>query len=798
MSKALKIIGMVAGVVAGVATLGLGIAAITPWVASAAWTTTALVGGGLAAVAGATGIATTNTSAGYSSSSPTYSFGPLQSQVSNQLRRPIMYGEVKVAGNTIWQEAYGSTLQRILCLGDGEVESISNVLFNDIAVSDLAGCSYTTYTGNGTQFIDSRVPGTTQEDKARVIGGMKYDAYLAITAQASNKIGGNFNVTADVKGKKIKVYTDLTNYTIKYSNNPAWCLYDFLTGYSSCGISPDEIDLQSFLDAAAYCDELVGGKPRFTLNIVLDVENSRLDWMNEMLACFRGYLSYQGGKVSLNVEKPEATMQVFTPDNILVGSEKFWTTPRENLYDVVKVQFVDPDNEYVRVFAQAEAEQFQNEQPIVQEIKTYGVTNFNQASRLAWYYLNQSITCNKFISFQTSKEGLDRTIGDVVEITSTFLGYVNKKMRIINISEAQEGQMEIVCQEYNEAIYSDTLGSAEPVYDIVNITNELNVDNVNNFVASQSLNLTQFNWEKVSGTSITYEIREGDSWATSSIVASDLIGTTNYTNIVGQGTFKFWIKAKNKYDMESDNATLSILVVDKKRDTNMVVDQDVLDEDLRGGRFVGCHAYNNVIKLNSYAVWESCLDTWGNSSNGYTTVEHKWAYPTVLNGIYTTPIYDVGVNSLCSVNFDHNFYKDDYSCSVLLEARFSEDGITWTSYEPMSIRMLKFRYYQGRVTINSPLNKFCSLNMFKIKIDIPDTDLYFGDQQITNAADGVTVYFDPAFVTVPTVVANVSDGAAGCCVVDSKSMSQATVKVYDNFSQKTLKACKVDIRVKGY
>ena len=76
----------------------------------------------------------------------------------------------------------------------------------------------------------------------------------------------------------------------------------------------------------------------------------------------------------------------------------------------------------------------------------------------------------------------------------------------------------------------------------------------------------------------------------------------------------------------------------------------------------------------------------------------------------------------------------------------------------MSIRMLKFRYYQGRVTINSPLNKFCSLNMFKIKIDIPDTDLYFGDQQITNAADGVTVYFDPAFVTVPTVVANVSDG----------------------------------------
>ena len=35
------------------------------------------------------------------------------------------------------------------------------------------------------------------------------------------------------------------------------------------------------------------------------------------------------------------------------------------------------------------------------------------------------------------------------------MGYSGKLMRIVKMSEAQEGQIEIYCKEYNEGLYAD-------------------------------------------------------------------------------------------------------------------------------------------------------------------------------------------------------------------------------------------------------------------------------------------------------------------------------------------------------
>jgi len=408
--------------------------------------------------------------------SPTYTFGQLQTQVSNLLPRPLIYGQVKVAGNKIWQTGENtSTIKQIVCLCEGEVNSISSIKLNDYDINTLSGCSYDAYTGTGTQNIDSRVPGATQADKAAKVGGLKYDAYLAVTARASKKLSSSgFNTTCIIEGRKIRVYSDTETYTTTYSNNPAWCLLDFLTCYSGCGISHDEIDIQSFLTAAAYCDELVDGQNRFSLNIILDAKKSRLDWLNAMLLVCRGYILYQDGKIYLKIDRSGISSQSFNSTNIITGSEKFWSTPRENKYDIIKVQFIDPNNEYARVFAVAENTTYSNEQPIVKNVEAFGITNFKQASRLAWFYLNESSTTNKFISFSTTKEGLDRTVGDIIDVTSTVMGYESKLFRIISMTELQEGQIEITCKEYNSNLYNDTVGSVAPSIDVIDNTNTFN------------------------------------------------------------------------------------------------------------------------------------------------------------------------------------------------------------------------------------------------------------------------------------------------------------------------------------
>jgi len=673
--------------------------------------------------------------------SPTYSFGRLQTQVSNLLVRPIIYGNVKQAGNKIWQnEQNTSTIKQLVLFCDEEIHGFSNIKFNNIDYTRLIGCSVTKYYGDGEQAIDSRVPGSTDAERAAIVGGLKYDAYLAITAKASKDIpNSGFNVTAEVLGRKIlnydyvqdpdyeyseedigNVLADVTPFSdldfeiiepealnelgyvandgsyfyviqglqihkyicdnpgvlstgvlsetinlgadvlliismfvrpdtgtvfallrklsdptpriydlsnsanfspntqifagsicvspdgltvitgnggrgirewrmtspwnltslyeigtsrhdisstlyglafspdgtklhyigynpawpsgtrariiqiklpapyvldgdetiegyyalddttldprglswfndghyfavggedtrkvhhfvtdsklnidlskVDYNNNPAWCIYDFLTAYNGIGLNASDLDTNSFLEAANYCDVIVDGQVRFSLNLVLDTKKSRLDWIKVMCLICRGYIVYIDGKIHLKIDKAGDSNQLFDSSNIITGSESFWTTPRENKYDIVKVQFVDPENEWTRVYAIAELEEYNNEQPIIKEIEAFGITNFKQASRLAWFYLNDASTTNKFMSFKTTKEGLDRIIGDIIDITSETFGITAKKFRITGLSENDDGSIDVVCKEYNENLYNDTMGSVEPVYTAVTET----------------------------------------------------------------------------------------------------------------------------------------------------------------------------------------------------------------------------------------------------------------------------------------------------------------------------------------
>lgn len=562
--------------------------------------------------------------------SPTYSFGGLQTQANNTFCLPLAYGRLKLAGNRIWQVGH-NTVKTIVCFADGEIEAISGLKINDIAIENLTGCSYTAYTGNGTQTIDTRVTGSTEAQRAAVVGGLKHTAYVAITAVASQKLSGNFmNVTAIIKGKKVRVYTNEDSYTTAYTNNPAWCILDFITCYNGCrlGYGSDGnfdndlvkqyIDIQSFIDAADYCGEyinpvnatgtvsvtsgsatvtgsgtefikdlnvgdqvtinsevkyvtavasntsmtvdanfssdasaqtMVVKDQRFALNLILDERRSRIDWLNTILVCCQGYLVYQNGKLSLKIEQADDVQQDFDEDSILVGSEKFWTTPREQRYDIVRVQFVDPDNEYARVFASAEASTYQNEQPIIQEVEAYGVTSFKQASRLAWFYLNDSITCDKSISFQTSKIGLDRTVGDVIRATSTFLGYTDKKWRIVAMNEAQEGQIEIFCKEYNGPEYATLTTS------LTGNNNDLTYTSVDQADEANDITITYFDPEApsqslsidVTGSDIIVNLAtDGDSNITTTsgdiiteiegdVDASALVTVANATGNDGSG-----------------------------------------------------------------------------------------------------------------------------------------------------------------------------------------------------------------------------------------------------------------------
>lgn len=804
---------------------------------------------------------------GFDFESPAYRFGPLETQANNSLCVPIVYGQARAAGNKIWQSSGTDTFTALVCFAEGEINGFSDIRINNILIDDsaLTGCSYTSYVGNGTQQIDSRVPGNSQADKAGLVGGLKHTAYLALSITAGTKVANNYmDVSAVLKGKSVRIYSDATTYTTEYSNNPIWCILDFLTCDNGCGLPYYDIDMQTFIDSATYCDAKInpvnatgtvsvtsgstkvtgsGTKfttevkvgdevtingeskevtavtddtnltvasnfsasassqtmsvkdTRYTLNLILDTRKTRQDWLNEMLISCRGFLVYRGNKIGVIIEKDVPSVQSFTQNDIIIDSEIFWTTPKEQRADIFKVRYLDPENQYARAYAVAEADEFLSDPPVTQEIVCLGITNFKQASRLAWFYLNQANTCDKFMSFNTTKKGLDRTPGDIIDITSTFMGYVNKKLVVVSMNETQEGQTQLICREYNSNLYNDTLGSVAPIINTVNLDDVLSTPaDVQNLSSAQNLNSIILNWQPVSNSQAKYEIREGDYWNSSRVVATNLTGSSYTVLNIQKETYKYWIKAVNNYGNYSDNATLSTIVVSDIQETNTIVHENILDEDIELGTLVNCFASNNKIILDSIENWTNS-GTWDNTGKNYSPYGF-WGASCESTGSYTTKVYDIGanLNSIISVNYD--LCSNDNTNNIVIEWKYSEDNIIWSNWEIFAQGSKTFRYYQFKITLNSPNNNYVALSNFIVNIDVPDRDMYFQDQEITIANNGVAVYFDPAYSNIPAVVANISNGVNGYCVVSSKSTSQATIIAYNNSG--TAITAKVDIRVKGY
>ena len=180
----------------------------------------------------------------------TYGEGALQTSVSNTSPVPIIYGKMKVAGNLIYSRLSNDkkVIYKIIGLADGPIQKISELKLDDTDAnsSKFEGESYDFYLGNGTQAIDSRVEGGSQEVKAQKVGGLKNLAYVALQAKANENLNGSFNTTCMVEGSIVKKYNnaeDLNDYVEEWTDNPAWCVLDFMTRFNGCGMDIEDIDV---------------------------------------------------------------------------------------------------------------------------------------------------------------------------------------------------------------------------------------------------------------------------------------------------------------------------------------------------------------------------------------------------------------------------------------------------------------------------------------------------------------------------------------------------------------------------
>ncbi len=234
--------------------------------------------------------------------------------------RELVYGEVRKSGPLIF---VGTTdggeageenryLHMVIALANHEVEAIDTLWIDDYEItaemlSDAGGEGATTagfYTDGrvrvykllgaedqaaNTQLVSAFTEWTTDHR----LRGVAY-IYVRLrfdfpTNAATNKFPrGIPNVSVTLRGKK--VYDPRTAQTI-YSDNPALCLYDYLTTLEEdggCGFDSSEINEDFLIAAANICDQYVD---------VTDypLELSSVDTTNDLFAVDENNLFFQRG-----------------------------------------------------------------------------------------------------------------------------------------------------------------------------------------------------------------------------------------------------------------------------------------------------------------------------------------------------------------------------------------------------------------------------------------------------------------------------------------------------------------------
>ena len=304
------------------------------------------------------------------------------------------------------------------------------------------------------------------------VGGYPNLAWLDLTFTTQSDFSGNPSITAIVKGKK--VYDVRTGETA-YSTNPAMCLRDFILS-KRYGLgkwfTADMLDDDSWAEAANYCDEIITfldgsgtnvQAKRYELNIIIDQQRTGLEWVQEMLANFAGYLVFSDGKLKLRIEQQTPVSYRFNDDNcfdLKIEPLKLSETP--NKYEVT---IIDPLNNWTSVKALCEdfAEQKLRQRIVTKSVNLEGVTSQNQALRLARFYRDYNLVCPFQMSFKTGMQGMSLEPGDVV--TVSFHGvFTDMPIRIAEIQETNAGTYEISGRQYNDTLYGDALGGGIHYY----------------------------------------------------------------------------------------------------------------------------------------------------------------------------------------------------------------------------------------------------------------------------------------------------------------------------------------------
>lgn len=330
----------------------------------------------------------------------------------------------------------------------------------------------------------------TVPDNYMAVGGYPSMAYVDGSIKWCEEVGsGNPTVTMLVDGRKI--YDPRIRNTV-FSKNPALVLMDYMTNpvYGAGQyITKEMLDMDSFIDVANYCDELVYyenqfghmvEEPRYEIDLTLTEKRSHLDNIKDILKCFAGFIVFSNDKICLRVERNQTPVYHFDKDNIVEKSLAYKGAGIDQSPNKLLLTYIEPALDYnaVRVVVEDSVNQLPppigRGRAVEQEIQLAGVARQSQALRLGKIYRDIIRLCPITVTFKTGAMAMHLEPGDIITLTKSFIDengveqniFDRFQCRIIEIRE-EHGTYEITARQYNPSIYDDKHGATLKPLDVL-------------------------------------------------------------------------------------------------------------------------------------------------------------------------------------------------------------------------------------------------------------------------------------------------------------------------------------------
>ena len=424
--------------------------------------------------------------------------GILINKQSNDASIPVIYGTRMIGGTRVFMESSGTdntSLYMAIVLCEGEINDITSIIIDDKTVTwsgDLADATQVTvHTTDGNFYKDSASLitvephyGTDGQSASTLLSTLSNWgslhklsglAYLALKfTWNQDAFQGIPKVQSIIQGKKVVAYNSSSvAQTAAHSDNPAWCLLDFLTNarYGK-GLAIGDINIPSFYTAAGVCDTDVTAYGSTTIDIldcnaVLDTSKKIIENVRELVTGCRGYLPFSAGQYKLLIETTGTASITLTEDDI-IGGYTLQGEDKNTKYNRVIVSFVNPSRNYQVdeiQWPEVDDSAYTSADPHATmktadggfllegrfDMKT--ITSPYQSLEMAEVILRRSRDALT-LSINVGGDGYDLAIGDIVAITHSSIGFSAKNMRVVGFTFESDYTIGLNLIEHQDAHYT--------------------------------------------------------------------------------------------------------------------------------------------------------------------------------------------------------------------------------------------------------------------------------------------------------------------------------------------------------